>query len=170
METPVWSYISKAEHLLRWEVGRKKVWWPRSWKLVHLWNQVVTSWMTLSSSPPRVSEILRCEYLEKCVSFLFLHPRHRRVPGCSRCSANVCPTVEAGGGPRAYPSVCSEECWPQEGGLKERFFQSAEFINAACYSPFWRILHVTLDILEALRSLAVKKALVLLNPEFPKRI
>lgn len=104
----------------RWDVGRKKVWWAGSWWPVHLWNQLVTSCLALSSSPLRLSGSSDVS-ARKNVSFLFLHPQHRRVPGCSRCSANVCPTVGAGGGPRAYPCVCSEECWSLEGGLRRDF-------------------------------------------------
>lgn len=154
------------------EVGCRKEGRVVSWELATSYtseNQLVTSCLALSSSPLRLSEPSDVS-ARRNVSFLFLNPQHRRAPGCRRCSANVCPAVGAGGGPRTYPRVCSEERWSQEGGPKEGFFQSAESVNAARCSPFSKILHVPLSILEAPRSLAAKKALVLLNPEFPELI
>lgn len=58
---PLWRPLSDLTFLRlntsydqRWGMVRKKVWWTGSWQLVQLWNQLVTSWMTLSSSPLRI--------------------------------------------------------------------------------------------------------------------
>lgn len=153
----------------RWDVGRGKVWWTGSWQPVHLWNQSVTSWMTWSSSPLRVSQSSDVSTWRNVCLFYFYILSTGVFLAAVDAQQMFAQQLKQEVGPE--PTQCVfRGMWPQKGELKERFFQSAEFINAACSSPFLKILHVTLNILEAPRSLAVKKALVLLNLEFPKCI
>lgn len=119
----------------RWDVGRGKVWWTGSWQPVHLWNQSVTSWMTWSSSPLRVSQSLDVSTWRNVCLFYFYILSTGVFLAAVDAQQMFAQQLKQEVGPEPTP-VCVQRNVASEGWAEGKIFPVSRVYKCCLLQPF----------------------------------